>query len=77
VEQFGLTLAQAMMAGVAVIGSSSGAIPNVLGPGGIIFKEGNIDSLKSALKTLIESKDERDRFGKKVKHLLSGTTRVK
>lgn len=66
-EQFGLILAQAMMAGVPCIGSSSGAIPDVLGPGGIVFKEGDIESLKDALKILLESRDERERLGKKGK----------
>ena len=53
-EQFGLTLVQAMMAGVACIGSSSGAIPEVLGPAGLIFEEGSTQSLAAALTTLIE-----------------------
>ena len=66
-EQFGLILAQAMMAGVPCIGSSSGAIPDVLGPGGVVFKEGDVESLKDALKIFIESRDERERLGKKGK----------
>jgi len=52
-------LAQAMMAGVACIGSSSGQIPNVLGGSGIVFKEGDVESLKSVLKILIESRELR------------------
>lgn len=63
-EQFGLVLAQAMMAGVPCIGSSSGAIPDVLGPGGIVFEERDVESLKEALKRLIASRDERERLGK-------------
>jgi L-malate glycosyltransferase len=66
-EQFGLTLAQAMMAGVACIGSSSGAIPDVIGPGGLVFEEGNIESLTSNLLTLIESSKKRAEFGEKGK----------
>ena len=64
-EQFGLVLAQAMMAGVPCIGSSSGAIPDVMGPGGVVFREGDIESLKNTLKILIESRDKRERLGKK------------
>jgi len=62
-EQFGLTLAQAMLAGVACIGSSSGAIPEVMGSGGLVFPERDLDSLTSALKSLLESKDLRTQLG--------------
>jgi glycosyltransferase involved in cell wall biosynthesis len=62
-EQFGLTLAQAMMSGVACIGSSSGAIPEILGSGGLIFREGDRQSLTEALKRLILSDSERRAFG--------------
>jgi L-malate glycosyltransferase len=55
IEQFGLTLAQAMMLGIASIGSSSGAIPEVLGPGGIAFEEGNRERLVGALEELLNS----------------------
>ncbi len=58
-EQFGLTLVQAMMAGVACIGSSSGAIPEVLGPAGLIFEEGNTSSLVAALEALLKSPERR------------------
>lgn len=52
-EQFGLVLAQAMLAGVPCIGSSSGAIPDVIGPGGLVFKENDIDDLVCALERLL------------------------
>lgn len=68
-EQFGLTLVQAMMAGVACIGSSSGAIPEVLGPGGILFKENDIESLTLVLNKLIQSKEDRDRIGEKAQEI--------
>lgn len=64
-EQFGLTLAQAMMARVACVGSSSGAIPDVLGPAGIIFQERDAASLINALEQLLQSKEKRDMFGEK------------
>ncbi len=64
-EQFGMTLAQAMMAGVACIGSSSGSIPEVLGPGGLIFNEGNVESFVAALERLLSSKSERETYGRK------------
>lgn len=52
-EQFGLVLAQAMMLGVPCIGSSSGAIPDVIGPGGLVFKEKDVDDLVLILERLM------------------------
>jgi len=48
-EQFGHVLIEAMAAGVAVIGSSSGAIPEVIGHAGLVFSEGDVDSLRQQL----------------------------
>jgi glycosyltransferase involved in cell wall biosynthesis len=62
-EQFGLTIAQAMLLGIPVIGSSSGAIPEVLGPGGIVFEERNTKELTRALKELLDSPDRRKELG--------------
>ncbi len=62
-EQFGLTLAQAMMLGIASIGSSCGAIPEVLGPGGIVFQEGNTEHLVRALEELLKSQARREQLG--------------
>jgi glycosyltransferase involved in cell wall biosynthesis len=63
VEQFGLSLAQAMMLGIASIGSSSGAIPEVLGPGGLVFQEGNTEALTGALDELLRSPARREELG--------------
>jgi glycosyltransferase involved in cell wall biosynthesis len=52
-EQFGLVLAMAMIAGVPCIGSSSGAIPEVIGPGGLVFKEKDIDDLVRTLERIL------------------------
>jgi glycosyltransferase involved in cell wall biosynthesis len=40
-EQFGMVLAEAMAAGVPVVASASGAIPEVLGAGGTLFRPGD------------------------------------
>jgi L-malate glycosyltransferase len=62
-EQFGLTLAQAMLTGIASIGSTCGAIPEVLGPGGMLFEEGQLDGLTRALEALLTSATCRQRAG--------------
>jgi glycosyltransferase involved in cell wall biosynthesis len=51
-EQFGRTLVEAMASGVPVIGSDSGAIPDVIGDAGLIFREGDIEGLTAALTRL-------------------------
>lgn len=66
-EQFGLALVQAMMTGLACIGSSSGAIPEVLGPGGLIFAERDSKSLAEALKCLLASPDRRSELSGKAR----------
>ncbi|MBI5566778.1 MAG: glycosyltransferase family 4 protein [Chloroflexi bacterium] len=48
-EQFGLVLAQAMACGVPVIGSDSGAIPEVIADAGLIFPEGDAAALRERL----------------------------
>ena len=63
VEQFGIVLAQAMLAGVPCIGSSSGAIPEVIGPGGVVFKEGDTEGLVRQILHLVDSAPERVRLG--------------
>jgi glycosyltransferase involved in cell wall biosynthesis len=62
-EQFGLALAQAMMLGIPCIGSTSGAIPEVLGPGGVLFEEGRSADLQKQLKALLDSKEMRKQLG--------------
>jgi glycosyltransferase involved in cell wall biosynthesis len=51
-EQFGRVLMEAMASGVPVIGSDSGAIPDVIGDAGLIFPEGDADALAKQLYTL-------------------------
>jgi len=62
-EQFGLSLAQAMMLGIPCIGSSSGAIRDVVGPGGLIFDENQFSDLRRHLEALLNSPELRARFG--------------
>ncbi len=54
-EQFGRVLIEAMASGVAVVGSSSGEIPHVIGSGGLVFAEGDRDALHACLQALLEN----------------------
>lgn len=58
-EQFGRVLAEAMACRVPVIGSDSGAIPEVISDAGLIFPEGDAAALASCLRQLIDSPDLR------------------
>jgi glycosyltransferase involved in cell wall biosynthesis len=58
-EQFGRVLVEAMACGVPVIGSSSGAIPEVVGNAGLIFPEGDHAALADCLRQLAASPDRR------------------
>jgi glycosyltransferase involved in cell wall biosynthesis len=51
-EQFGRVLAEAMAAGLPVIGSSSGAIPEVIGDAGLVVPERNPVALARAIDRL-------------------------
>jgi glycosyltransferase involved in cell wall biosynthesis len=59
-EQFGHVLIEAMAAGVPVIGSSSGAIPEVIGDAGLIFSEDDVDALQRQLAWLLSDATLRD-----------------
>ena len=53
-EQFGGVLADAMAMGLPIVGSDSGAIPEVVGPAGLITPEGRVPLLATALRRLHE-----------------------
>lgn len=59
-EQFGRVLIEAMASGVPVIGSSSGEIPNVIGDAGVVFPEGDIESLRLQLQRLMQDRAARN-----------------
>jgi len=64
-EQFGRVLIEAMSCEVAVIGSSSGEIPIVIGESVLVFKEGNVNDLKEKLIFLFKNCEMKERFEKK------------
>ena len=51
-EQFGQVLIEAMACGVPVVGSDSGAIPEVIGKAGLIRSEGDVKGLAGAIMRL-------------------------
>jgi glycosyltransferase involved in cell wall biosynthesis len=52
-EQFGRVLVEAMAAGIPVIGSSSGAIPEVIGDAGLVVPERDPAALADAINRLL------------------------
>lgn len=63
-EQFGHVLIEAMACQVPVVGSDSGAIPEVIGPAGLIFPEGDAAALAQALEQLRAGPSLREQLGK-------------
>jgi len=53
-EQFGRVIIEAMACGVPVVGSSSGAIPDVIGDAGLVFPESDRDHLAQHLRRLLD-----------------------
>jgi glycosyltransferase involved in cell wall biosynthesis len=58
-EQFGHVLIEAMACGVPVVGSGSGAIPEVVGEAGLLFPEGDALALRERLDRLLDDADLR------------------
>ncbi len=64
-EQFGRVLVEAMACGKPVIGSSCGEIPTVIGNAGLVYQEGNVNELTSALERLAGDENLRLDLGRK------------
>jgi glycosyltransferase involved in cell wall biosynthesis len=62
-EQFGRVLIEAMACEVAVVGSSSGLIPNVVGDAGLVFDEGDAGSMRQTLQSLLDDSELRRELG--------------
>lgn len=62
-EGFGLPIAQAMAAGVAVLTSNTSSMPEVAGAGARLIDPQSVSEIASALSSLLESKEERARLG--------------
>jgi glycosyltransferase involved in cell wall biosynthesis len=71
VEQFGRVLVEAMAAGIPVVGSDAGRIPDTVGDAGLIFHEGDATGLGQVFDALRTSPERRDELREK------GLTRVR
>jgi glycosyltransferase involved in cell wall biosynthesis len=71
-EQFGRVLIEAMASEVAVVGSSSGEIPNLVGNAGLVFAEGDAAALREALRALMENPLLRLRLGREGRERVLG-----
>jgi glycosyltransferase involved in cell wall biosynthesis len=71
-EQFGLTLAQAMLAGTACIGTESGAIGEVLGDAGLKVPERDVSALSLALARFLCNEEDRNAFKAKARAFALG-----
>ncbi len=59
-EQFGRVLIEAMASGVPVVGSTCGAIPNVIGRDDLVFPEGDAEALSRILERLLRDRSYRE-----------------
>jgi glycosyltransferase involved in cell wall biosynthesis len=61
-EQFGRVIVEAMASRVPVIGSTCGAIPEVIGDAGLVFPEGDAAALAGTLKQMLSDQGLRERL---------------
>lgn len=59
-EGFGLPAVEAMACGTPVLASNRASLPEVVGPGGILFDPHDPDAMANAMATLLESEQKRE-----------------
>jgi glycosyltransferase involved in cell wall biosynthesis len=69
-EPFGVVALEGIAAGCAVIASQGGGLPEAVGPCGILFPNGDVAALASAMKDLITRSSLRDQLAAGSKHHL-------
>jgi glycosyltransferase involved in cell wall biosynthesis len=77
-EAFGIVLLEAMANGRAVVGSNSGAIPEIVrqGENGLLFTPGDSEDLAEAILRLIRSPEERMGMGEQGKRIFEERFRL-
>jgi len=63
-EQFGMVLVEAMASGKPIISTLTGAIPEVVGPAGLLIPPRKPDKLCDAMRELIINSQKREKLGK-------------
>ncbi len=63
-EQFGLAVLEGLLAGLPVIASSVGSLPDLIGNSGLIFEDGNSEALSKCITNLLDDKDQIERLSK-------------
>ena len=61
-EGFGMTAVEAMQAGLPVIASTAGALPEVIGGAGIVLAPEDPSGFAAAIDRLLDDREERDRL---------------
>jgi glycosyltransferase involved in cell wall biosynthesis len=61
-EGFGMTAVEAMQAGLPVIASAAGALPEVIGNAGIVLDPADGSGFAAAIERLLDDKEERERL---------------
>jgi len=61
-EQYGRVIGEAMACGLPVVGSDSGAIPEVIGGAGMVFREADVLDLVRALEEALFDSETRTRI---------------
>ncbi|WP_370980175.1 glycosyltransferase family 4 protein [Agaribacterium sp. ZY112] len=66
-EGFGLPAAEAMACGRAIVSSDGGALPEVIGQAGLIYKAGDSPALAKSIKRLLQDQELRTQLEKKAR----------
>ncbi len=64
-EQYGMVIVEALSSGVPVVAYDSGAIREVVGPGGILVKEGDSSAMSLEVNKLLQNKLKYNKIAKK------------
>ncbi len=71
-EQFGRAVMEAMACGIAVVGSASAEIPNVIGDAGLLVPEGDAVALRGAIARLLADPRLRAELGRRGRQRVLG-----